>query len=189
MANDTRTRVTKILIKESFLELLKTTSLNKITVTKICENADINRVTFYKHYLDVFDLYEQTMNDTILQSVESMLENYRITDLKGAILAVFQDVNDHVNEYNILFSDKVDYYHLSKCFSLCISKISKIEDLSIPNIPQEERVLLKTYFSYGGYGVLSDWVMRGMIERPEEMADRLYGIMERIIRSYEKTNR
>lgn len=185
MPIDMRTRVTKLLIKESFLSLLKTTPLNKITVTEICHKAEINRVTFYKYYMDVFDLYEKTLNDTISKSVESMLEKYRTTNLQGAIFAVFQDVHSHADEYAALFSDKVDSYHLSKCFGLCISNISNMEDIAISNIPNEERLLLKTYISYGGYGVLSDWVLRGMKESPETIANNLYNIMARIIKSYE----
>ena len=50
--SDRRTKRTEKLIQEAFFELLKTTPADKITVRQICEQADINRSTFYDHYED-----------------------------------------------------------------------------------------------------------------------------------------
>lgn len=48
--NDRRVRYTKKVIKESLLELLKTTPFEQITVKALCQKAEINRATFYTHY-------------------------------------------------------------------------------------------------------------------------------------------
>ena len=53
---DRRVRYTKKAIRESFLDLLEQKPLEKISVTEICKNADINRGTFYSHYSDPFEL-------------------------------------------------------------------------------------------------------------------------------------
>ncbi len=46
---------TRILIKNTFSELLmEEKELNKITVTKLVQRADINRGTFYNHYDNIF---------------------------------------------------------------------------------------------------------------------------------------
>lgn len=55
---DARVRYTRMITEQSFLELLKQKPVSKITVTELCELAQINRATFYKHYLDVQDLME-----------------------------------------------------------------------------------------------------------------------------------
>lgn len=53
---DARVRYTKMVIRNSLLELLRIKPIAKITVTEICERADINRATFYAHYSDPSDL-------------------------------------------------------------------------------------------------------------------------------------
>ena len=53
---DRRIKYTKKIIKETFINLLEKKDLNKITVSEICKIADINRSTFYRYYLDVYDL-------------------------------------------------------------------------------------------------------------------------------------
>ena len=46
MAENRRVRMTKKIIKDALLELLDKKPLDKITVTDICNTADLNRSTF-----------------------------------------------------------------------------------------------------------------------------------------------
>ncbi|MBQ6456167.1 MAG: TetR family transcriptional regulator [Mogibacterium sp.] len=57
---DRRTAKTQKAITNAFTALLAKKELDKITVREIAEIADINRATFYKHYLDVYDLYDRS---------------------------------------------------------------------------------------------------------------------------------
>ena len=41
--------------------------LSKVTVQEISDTADINRATFYKHYLDVYDLYDKLEQDILIE--------------------------------------------------------------------------------------------------------------------------
>ena len=49
---------TKKNIKEPFLTLLEEKPLDKIHVQEILDTVQINRATFYKYYLDKYDLAE-----------------------------------------------------------------------------------------------------------------------------------
>ena len=44
---DARKRYTQMILKQSFLKLLKEKPVNKITVKELCELSQINRATFY----------------------------------------------------------------------------------------------------------------------------------------------
>ncbi len=54
--DDRRVKYTKMVLKESFIKLLEKKDISQITIKEICEDADINRATFYAHYNDQFDL-------------------------------------------------------------------------------------------------------------------------------------
>ena len=60
-----RITLTKRLLKEAFLEMFKTTSLDKIHVRALCEKAGINRSTFYKYYSSPYDLLEEMVTKYI----------------------------------------------------------------------------------------------------------------------------
>ena len=62
--NDRRTQYTRRVIREAFMELLKTTPYPKITVTELCRLAEINRGTFYLHYYDVDDVLDDILEQT-----------------------------------------------------------------------------------------------------------------------------
>lgn len=46
---DRRKKYTRMVLKESLMELLKNKPISNITIKEICEEADINRSTFYSH--------------------------------------------------------------------------------------------------------------------------------------------
>ena len=54
-----RVQMTKRLLKEALLELLDEKPLEKISVTDVCRRADVNRSTFYAHYMDTTALLHE----------------------------------------------------------------------------------------------------------------------------------
>lgn len=62
-ANDRRIKMTKKLLQNSLVELMKEKSLHEISIKSICENADVNRTTFYRYYDSQYDLYNEILDD------------------------------------------------------------------------------------------------------------------------------
>lgn len=61
--NNRRYTETQDKIRYTFLSLLKKKPVNKITVREVCQNASINRSTFYAHFTDVFQLFNHIKRD------------------------------------------------------------------------------------------------------------------------------
>lgn len=55
-SRDHRARVTQILIQKALTKLLREKPIHRISVKELCEEAGINRGTFYAHYTDIYDL-------------------------------------------------------------------------------------------------------------------------------------
>lgn len=60
-----RVKRTKQNIIHAFIELTKEKNIIAITVQEIAQKAMINRATFYAHYRDKQDLYQQIFNQVI----------------------------------------------------------------------------------------------------------------------------
>ena len=56
--NNRRRRESRKRIEAAFMQLIQNRELNEISVTEICQSADINRTTFYANYVDLYDLAE-----------------------------------------------------------------------------------------------------------------------------------
>ena len=60
---DMRITKSKRDMRNALVELLKTTPFEKITVTDICKQAMVNKMTFYKHYQDKYTLFEDCIRN------------------------------------------------------------------------------------------------------------------------------
>ncbi|MBE6784727.1 MAG: TetR family transcriptional regulator [Ruminococcaceae bacterium] len=61
--SDRRVRMTKMLLKQSLIELMHEKSIHEISIKDICTGADINRSTFYRHYNTQYELYDEVLED------------------------------------------------------------------------------------------------------------------------------
>lgn len=52
-------------IREAFIRLLMRKEFEKITVTELAKEAEINKGTFYLHYEDIYDLYYQLLLESV----------------------------------------------------------------------------------------------------------------------------
>jgi len=89
---DRRVKKTKKAIRDAFFVLAKTNDINKIKVSEISQIADINRKTFYLHYVDIYSLLEEIEEEFITQAdlLKSHLDLRRLkTDNKKFIRLLF----------------------------------------------------------------------------------------------------
>ncbi len=67
---DRRIRKTKRNAKQTLVRLLGTKNFDQITVTELCEAADMSRITFYTHYADKYELVEDIFQDLLRIAME-----------------------------------------------------------------------------------------------------------------------
>ena len=60
---DVRVVKTKKAIETAFIEILSEKSFTKITIEEICNKAGVNRMSFYNHYEDKYDLLNVVINN------------------------------------------------------------------------------------------------------------------------------
>ena len=94
MKTDARVRYTVHMIQNVFLELLKEKPVAKITVKEICEHAEINRSTFYKHYQDVYDLMEKLENEAV-EAFEKLLDSYVQNETVPALVTLLTSLREN----------------------------------------------------------------------------------------------
>ena len=60
---DRRVKYTKMVLKQGLLDLMVNNPISKISIKEICELADVNRGTFYKHYNDQYHLLDEIQSE------------------------------------------------------------------------------------------------------------------------------
>ena len=72
---DRRTLYTKKVIQEAYCTLLRGKNYDRISVTDICKLADINRTTFYLHYMDSKAVFEELLDELIEKILQQIAGN------------------------------------------------------------------------------------------------------------------
>lgn len=187
MKNDQRSMKTKHAITGAFLELMEEVGFSKINVRMIIERADINRSTFYLHYLDKYDLLDQVEED-ILSELKSITEEAPIE---------YITFHSHNVESLSLYANKVTEYLFTngKAFTLLMGEngdpafIHKISEAisSIWNknkIPERLSISLN-YTKSALIGcvtyLISEWVKNDFDKTKEEFSEIMLKFIHSIL--------
>lgn len=158
---DRRTMKTKKAIFQAFSELLKEQELRKITVQEIVDKADISRVTFYKYYLDVYDLYDKVENELLLNMGLITLE---LADKPSK--EFFKEIINYIYNnrvtFDMVFSPNSTNKLRDKMSRLIEGTLQKIysEKLGI-SINNQDLVYICCYHSNGFLAVIQKWIQNG----------------------------
>ena len=88
---DPRVKRTRRLILQSFSELLAEKGFESISVQDVTDKAEINRATFYKHFVDKYKLLDYWISQIFMQEIDKRMLNachYTPENLRNLILAV-----------------------------------------------------------------------------------------------------
>lgn len=166
---DARVRYTRMIIEQSFLELLSEKPVSKITVTELCQKAQINRATFYKHYMDVPDLLEK-LEENLFEQIRESFGSEKIK-LKEFLVKMIHYTKENQNRYMALGGDHGDPNLMAKTFMVCYESAYPLVEKNMPGMKESERQMLYHFLSQGAGGILTWWIKNGMQESPEEIAD------------------
>lgn len=172
---DARARYTRNTIENCFMEILKRKPLTKITVTEICQAAQINRATFYKHYLDVTDLLEQIEKELLcrLRSVIGVVtdsEGISNEDLLCAIEQMLEFIRRENATYMTLSEETADPALLIKTFDMVNNLFFPVLQRRRSGLSKSGQEMLYNYLTLGCGGVLMTWIRNGMRESSHEVA-------------------
>lgn len=170
---DARVRYTRMIIEQSFFELLRDKPVGKITVTELCEKAQINRATFYKHYLDISDLMEKIEENLFDQIRESF--GAKKIRLHAFLVKMMHYTRENQAQFMALGGDNGDPNLMTKTFQVCYESAYPLLARNMVKLKEQEKEMLYGFLSYGSGAVLTWWVKNGMREDPEEVAQFILG--------------
>ncbi len=94
--NNRRHRETIEKIEKAFVSLLKDNDLNKISITELCDTAEVDRSTFYANYEDVSALANE-----VSAKIEKQLKEQPHTD--GEFAWIFEYIKVNQDMFKVYF--------------------------------------------------------------------------------------
>lgn len=170
MKTDARVRYTRMVIENTFLELLQEKPVSRITVAEICRRSHINRTTFYHHYMDPLDLMER-LEEELLESVRSLISQKSYTDITAVFCEVLVALKENGGRYKALASAHGDTSLPGRIFALCHDTIFPLVCNRYPHLDRVQQNLLYRYITQGFSGTVGYWLENDMEEPAEKIAE------------------
>lgn len=165
-------QLTKRALAQSLKNLLAKKPLNKITIHDITADCGINRMTFYYHFKDIYDLVEWVC----LEDVRRVLQQKIPDDTwQQGFLRIFEAVQKNktmvMNVYCCIRQEQVE-----KCLKPLLDRlVLKIicEEYESRDVKEEDKEFIAKAYSYVFIGLILDWIKADMQEEPEKIVGRL----------------
>ena len=167
---DRRVQYTKMVLKQSLLELMKKEPIGKITVTEICRMADINRNTFYAHYSDPFDLLSQIQDGLFLKIKNSVGKLHKKQTVLGLLEEICEAIADNRELCKIIISEHGDKAFLQRVLYIAYDESMSDWTESKTDPDYEKLELLYAFIANGSIAVIETWLGNDMAQSPAEIA-------------------
>jgi len=166
-SEDLRVRRTRKLLQQAFIELTVEKGFAALTVRDIAERAMVNRSTFYRYYLDKYDLLEQYMNETY----ELTEEKVGSTSYKASSgpLNLLKHIQQFADFYRVMLGRQGDP-HFAQRFRQNTEKRFQSFATQASIEPDELPIDLRlSCLSYAGIGATVWWLEQEQPCTPEQL--------------------
>ena len=168
---------TKYALENSLKKLLLQKPLNKITINDITEDCGINRMTFYYHFKDIYDLVEWAC---IEDATRALAGKKTAGTWQQGFLRIFEEVRANkvfiMNVYRCVSREQVERYLTPLTDDLLMGVVN--EYAAGMTVREEDKAFIARVYAYSFVGVLLDWVRDGMKIEPETIVDRLALVLQ-----------
>ena len=165
-------QVTKRALEASLKNLLLQKPLSKITISDITEDCGINRMTFYYHFKDIYDLVEWSCQE---DASRALAGNKTYETWQQGFLQLFRAVQDNkpfiMNVYHSVSREQVENYLYKVTYALLDGVVE--EQAQGMSVRQEDKAFLATLYQYMFVGLMLDWIKSDMKEDPQAIVSRL----------------
>lgn len=165
-------QTTKRALEASLKNLLLKKPLNKITINDIAEDCGINRMTFYYHFKDIYDLIEWCC----VEDAAKALNGKKTYDTwQQGFLNIFNAVLDNkpfiVNVYHSVSREQVEMYLYKVTYGLLIGVVE--EQSAGMSVRDEDKQFIADFYKYAFVGIMLNWIRNDMKEDPQSIIERL----------------
>ncbi|MCM1267800.1 MAG: TetR/AcrR family transcriptional regulator [Bacteroidales bacterium] len=171
-----RVKITKRMLREGLLRLLKQKNLDKINITELCREAGVNRTTFYRYYELPGDILLEMQSEFFEEIFRSFQKPLTADDVERFFLCL----SEQSDLAKLLFQHTPEADWL-KIFNHIYQNISDKTTMKVFQNPEADNVrLLSAYLAGGTYFLARQWIMEDIPISPKEVAGIALNMLEKI---------
>ena len=171
------TTTTKRALATSLKRKLKEKPLEKITVSDICADCEVNRQTFYYHFQDIYDLIEWIYTDEASKAMGDK-KTYRTWEegYQRIFAYALEEKDFAISTYHSISREHLENFLYRETYQLLYDVINELsKNISIR---EEDKAFIANFYKYAFVGLILDWVRKGMLEDPHVIVKKAAIVME-----------
>ncbi len=170
-----RVAVTKRMVKEGLMRLLKKKSLEKINITELCQEAGINRTTFYRYYELPRDVLTEMQNEFFEETFARFQKPLTVSDVER----LFVCLSEHSELVKLFFQYNSDTDWANMFTRVYTNFPGLRKTKAFQNLDENSARLLSAYLSGGAYFLARQWIMEEIPMPPKEVAAIALNILDK----------
>ena len=174
-----RVQVTKKLISDALLKLLEAKSIEKITITELCETAHVNRSTFYHHYTSQYDVLTE-IEDEKVEDIKAMLDKMdpkRSFTVREQVEAICEYLKENKSAFLLFMNSKYTLKDFSeKLFNITLKK-DFASECAPKELSDEQKKLWENFYQGGFYYLTYSWLSGNFSASPSDVADLICNLL------------
>ena len=168
---DRRITTTKKFLKSALIDCLKERSLSKINVKYLCEVAEINRATFYSHYKDVNELFNEIISEfmsKITEFINAITDSKCQEERKKTFISMIDHIDRYSDLFVMIFENSKSLDNANEQYKALTEKISlKVSESFDKNVYSS---YVTEYLYHAGGSILYNWIKNNKKETYEELS-------------------
>ncbi len=165
---------TKTALRDALNELLAKKPLNKITIREITDLCGVNRMTFYYHFRDIYDLVEWSVTEEARPALEESK-----SDWQSGLRHIMESLREYrlmiTNVYRCLGRERVENFLLPLLRPVLAEAVEREPGAEL--LSEDDQFFISSFYTHAFAGILLDWAEENMVETPEYLT----GCMEKIM--------
>ena len=163
---------TKKAIYYALKELLKEQPFNKITINDIAKQCNINRQTFYYHFIDKEDLVEWICKEEMGSILNAKNINKTWEEKFLSVFTLMLSEKSFITNIYHSVSLEILWDNLYRLvYPIIYAEIDKISQKE--NIEEQEKIFITDFYKYAFVAIVLDWVKNDMQEDPKVIVDKV----------------
>lgn len=176
MTMNQRERLTKLLLKQGLIRLLKEKNISQISVKELCTAAGINRSTFYLHYANAYDLLENVEQE-IINNTSAYLDKIEAGNNGTTYILAFLE---YIKKDEELFTVMLLTSNENVLFPRrLLNEILKNIDSQLQlNVPEQLKRYTYSYLVNGSLAIIQEWIQEGFNLSSHELAELIFSLAD-----------
>ena len=165
-------QITKRALEQSLKHLLLKKPLTKITINDIAEDCGINRMTFYYHFKDIYDLVEWSCLEDAKKALneKKTYETWQQGFLQ-ILEALRKDKAFFTSVYRSISREQLENYLYRLTYDLMMGVVE--ERAAGMTVRPEDKEFIANFYKFAFVGLTLDWIKNDMRQDPAQLVEQL----------------